>query len=157
MKRFRVYYWNEIKEMDMFKSIVKKNRDRLNDYCIVTVYDNYNEMYDNVDKIEKEYTGEVERDYAGRTYQYETTIRNGFKKWIGKSQAMVSFCRDELTYRTVNHEIGHIVYGYISKYCKRSLKCDYDKRGKGKQPMYEELMCYMIGDISDQIYSQLIS
>lgn len=153
MKRFRVYYWSEIKDMDMFKDIVKKNKKRLNDYCVVTIYDTYEEMFNNVDIFEGH---KIERDYGGRTFTWEIKIRNGLKSWIGKNQAIVSLCNEELTYRVINHEICHIVYGYISKYMKRSLKCDYNKRRKKKQMIYEELMCYMTGSISDQIFSKLV-
>lgn len=158
MKTFRIYFWKDIKDDEMFKNIVKKNKKRLNDYLTVMIFDEYEEMYNKVDEIEKDCDNieKNSRDYAGRTLICRKQLYEDDKPEIwdySKAQGFI-FLRDggKLTFNTVSHEVAHAVIGYMGAYFKNKLKLSsYDDNDKEKYILYEELFCYITGSLNNQI------
>lgn len=159
MKTFRIYIWEDIKDNEMFKEIVEANKERLNDYINVMIFDTYEEMYKKVDKIEdgcENYTGDKEHDYLGRTLLCRKQLYedDNEKVWgYSKAQGFIFMCGEEgITFNTVSHEIGHVVLGYMGAYFKDNFKIKtYEDEKEDKDVLYEELFCYITGSLNNQI------
>lgn len=151
-KKFRVYLWKYINK-EMFKDIIEKYKDRINDYVTVMIYEKYEDMYNKVDEIEE---NKIERNYVGRTYMYRLPLIDEEEKVIGygKSCGFIHLCDEnkELSYETVSHEVAHCVIGYFSRFLYKDnpikeMPSEYD----GEASDYEELFCYMTGNINNAI------
>lgn len=162
MKKFRIYIWKDIKEDNMFKEIVKNNKDRLNDYINVFVFDKYEDMYDKVEKIESDIefpNGKENRidNYAGRTLMCRKQLYsddNSNEIWnYSHAQGFIYLCdeNNRLSFNTVSHEVGHAIIGYIGAYFKDKFKFNRYGESTDEDILYEELFCYMTGSLNDQI------
>ena len=165
MKRyrsFRIYIWKDIKEEEMFKEIVKKNKERINDYFTVLVFNKYKDMYEIVDKIEENMDWKVDRnkeeEYNGRTLLCRQQLYEDDNSEIwgySKAQGFIYLC-DEcgVTFNTISHEVGHAVIGYMGAYFKNKIKFrKYEDKNvdNKKDILYEELFCYITGSLNNQI------
>ena len=162
LKRFRVYYWKDIKEDEMFKKVVEENKDRLNDYLTVWVFYNYEEMYKKVDENESDIDfsnaeRNNEHNYAGRTLMCRKQLfddEEPDKVWgYSHAQGFIYLCDEnsKLSFNTISHEVGHAVIGYMGAYFKDKFNFTvYDEKGLDDD-IYEELFCYMTGSLNDQI------
>lgn len=158
---FRVYIWENIRNNEMFKDIVEANKDRINDYITVFVFNKFDDMYKTVREIEGkiEFNGRnsLENDYAGRTLMCRHQLYNDDnpdKVWgYSKSQGFIYLCdEDGLTFNTVSHEVGHAVIGYMGAYFKDKFKFTTYTEDKNDEAMlYEELFCYITGSLNNQI------
>lgn len=159
MKTFRIYIWKDIKDNEMFKEIVDKNKNRINDYINVMAFDKYKEMYDKVDKIESGCENQPtnnNRDYEGRTLMCRKQLYEDDKPEIwdySKAQGFIFLCDEKgITFNTVSHEVGHVVLEYFGAYFKDKLKLRcYDEEEGEKDILYEELFCYITGSLNNQI------
>lgn len=152
--------WKDIKDNPMFKEVVESNKDRVNDYINVMIFDRYDEMYKKVDKIEEDcenYVGDTTHDYLGRTLMCRKQLfddDNGGKVWgYSKAQGFIFICGEEgVTFNTVSHEVAHAVLEYMGAYFKD--KIEFTTYGEDKYDdniLYEELFCYMTGSLNNQI------
>lgn len=159
MKTFRIYIWKDIKDDEMFKDIVKKNKNRINDYFTVMVFDKYEEMYKKVDTIEngcEEFERNLEHNYGGRTLVCRKQLfeDDNPEVWdYSKAQGFIFLCdEDSLTFNTISHEVAHAVLGYMGAYFKNKIHFKtYEQKGKEKEILYEELFCYITGSLNNQI------
>lgn len=161
MKTFRIYIWKDIKNDEMFKDIVKKNKNRINDYYTVMVFDKYEEMYNKVDTIEngcENLKADTEHNYGGRTLICRKQLYEDDNPEVwdySKAQGFIFLCdEDGLTFNTVSHEIAHAVIGYMGAYFKNKINFrSYEQivKNKGKDVLYEELFCYITGSLNNQI------
>lgn len=168
MKQFRVYYWKNIKEEEIFKEIVKENKDRTNDYLTVWVFDNYEEMYAKVNEIEKDMdfpngNSNNNNDYDGRTLMCRKQLYDDAKPeelWgYSKAQGFIYLCDEnkKLSFNTISHEVAHAVIGYIGAYFKDKFTFRaYDENDSKYDILYEELFCYMTGSLNDQILWKVV-
>lgn len=161
MKTFRIYIWKDIKNDEMFKNIVRKNKKRINDYYTVMVFDKYEEMYKKVDIIENSCENiktDIEHNYGGRTLicRQQLYEDDNPEVWdYSKSQGFIFLCdEDNLTFNTVSHEVAHAVIGYMGAYFKNKINFrSYEQivKNKEKDILYEELFCYITGSLNNQI------
>ena len=159
MQSFRIYIWEDIKDNEMFKEIVEANKERLNDYINVMIFNTYEEMYKKVDKIEdgcENYVGDNKRDYLGRTLMCRQQLYEDDNEEIwgySHAQGFIFMCDEEgITFNTVSHEVGHAVLGYMGAYFKDNFKIKtYEDRKEDRDILYEELFCYMTGSLNNQI------
>lgn len=160
MKKFRAYYWESIKDEKMFKEIVDENRNRINDYITVMVFEGYEEMYKEVDKIESgcdNFTGKNNRDFDGRTLICRKQLYEEGKEGVwdySHAQGFIFLCdeNNKLTFSTISHEVGHAVIGYMGAYFKNKFKIKrYEDKEEEKDILYEELFCYITGSLNNQI------
>lgn len=151
-KAFRVYIWEYI-DKNMFKDIIEKYKDRIDDYVTVMIYEKYEDMYNKVDEIEEE---KQERNYIGRTYMFRQRLEDeeGEFKGYGKKCGFIHLCDEnkELTYEAVSHEVAHCVIGYFSRYLYKDNPIkEISEEHNGFASDYEELFCYMTGNINNTI------
>jgi hypothetical protein len=161
MKTFRIYIWKDIKDDEMFKDIVKKNKKRVNDYFTVMIFDKYEEMYNKVDNIEKgceNLKEDIEHNYGGRTLICRKQLYEDDKPEIwdySKAQGFIFLCEEDgLTFNTVSHEVAHAVIGYMGAYFKNKINFrTYEQivKNEEKDVLYEELFCYITGSLNNQI------
>lgn len=161
MKTFRIYIWKDIKNDEMFKDIVKKNKKRTNDYFTVMVFDKYEEMYKKVDIIEngcENLKKDTEHNYGGRTLICRAQLYEDDNPEVwgySKAQGFIFLCdEDGLTFRTVSHEVAHAVIGYMGAYFKNKIHFrSYEQivKNEEKEALYEELFCYITGSLNNQI------
>jgi len=159
-KTFRISLWKDIKDNEMFKEVVKNNKDRVNDYFTVMIFSKYEEMYKKVDEIENNTEGDfkkgIEHDYQGRTLVCRKQLFEDDKEEIwgySKAQGFIFLCDEEgLTFNTVSHEVGHAVIGYMGAYFKDKFKIKtYEDEKEEEDTLYEELFCYITGSLNNQI------
>lgn len=154
MQKYKVYFWKYMPR-NMFKEIKQRYKNRLNDYMNVYVCEEYKEMYDLVDKIEKE---KQERDYGAKTwcidknyYEIETNLYVKTSSCCG----YMYFNKKQFFMDTISHESTHAVIGYFNRKLKdyRTVFADIDKTGEeiNGNIQNEELFCYMVGNIGNQI------
>lgn len=162
MYKFKIYMWQYIKKVKMFKEIIEENKDRLKDYMNVYIFEDYNEMYDYVDKSTK--IKQI-RNYQGMTYSYkrgllETDDEKGYKdKLIGyfKCHGNIYLCDkgQELTYNVISHEVCHAIIQYFDNHLlKYNPICKQNEKAT-KADLNEELFCYMTGFLNNQILVNL--
>lgn len=159
MQSFRIYIWKDIKDDPMFKEVVDGNKDRVNDYVNVMIFDKYNEMYEKVDKIEENcenYVGEKDHTYLGRTLMCRKQLYEDDKPEIwgySKAQGFIFICGEEgITFNTISHEVGHAVFGYMGAYFKNKIRfTTFNKEKNDDNILYEELFCYITGSLNNQI------
>lgn len=160
MEKFNVYFWKNMPR-GMFKEIREKNKDRLKDYMKVYICEDFEEMYELVDKIECD---NLERDYAGRTLCYNRNLYsvedNSFIK-TSPCCGHIVLNKKYFYMDSVSHECTHAVIGYFSRKLKdlTNIFTKVDEIGniiddEDYCEDYEELFCYMVGGISDQIVSK---
>lgn len=157
MKKFKVYFWKYLPRK-MFKDIKIKYKNRLRDYMNVYVCDNFEEMYDLTDKLEKQ---PQERDYGARTWCYSKNYYEiDTHKYIKTSPLCghIVFTKEYYYMSSISHESTHAVIGYFSRklnsYQDIFAKIDDIGNiiGDGDEcDTNEELFCYMVGNIADQI------
>lgn len=159
MKSFRIYIWKDIKDDEMFKDIVNANKDRVNDYINVMIFDSYEKMYEKVDKIEEDCDNDVgnnEHNYLGRTLMCRKQLYNDDETEIwgySKAQGFIFMCGEEgITFNTVSHEVGHAVFEYMGAYFKDKIRfTEYSDEKYDENTLYEELFCYITGSLNNQI------
>ena len=159
MKKFRIYIWRDIRNDEMFKEIVKKNKKRINDYFTVLVFNTHEEMYKKVREIESKmefpHGQNLIDDFEGRTLLCRQSLYDENDRKIGysKMQGYIYLCdENHLTFNTVSHEVGHAVIGYMGAYFNRKFKfTTYKNKLDGQNLLYEELFCYMTGSLNSQI------
>lgn len=145
MQKFKVYFWKYLPPK-MFKDIKIKYKDRLKDYMNVYICDTFEEMYELTNKLEKE---NIEKDYGGRTYCLD---KNYYDIETNKYVKTAPYCgnimlnKDYFYMDSVSHESTHAVIGYFN----RKLK-DYQNIFSDIDGDNEELFCYMVGNIGNQI------
>ena len=160
MQKFKVYFWNRIPK-SYFKEIKEKYKNRKNDYMNVYVCEDREEMYNLTDKLEN---SKIERDYAGRTWCYNKNWyeeENGERKYIKTSPLCghIVFCKEYFYQDAVAHETTRAVIGYFNRKLKdcQNIFTKVDEYGNildeevAPEEDLEELFCYMVGNISDQI------
>ena len=158
MQKYKVYFWKHIPR-SYFKEIREKYKSRKNDYMNIYVCETREEMYDLTDKLEK---NKVERDYAGRTWCYSKNyydVTTGEYVKTSSCCGHIVFTKEYFYMDAITHESTHAVIGYYNrklKDCQKIFtKCD--ERGNLLEPEVEdkddleELFCYMVGNIADQI------
>ena len=160
---FRIYIWRDIKDDEMFKDIVEANKDRINDYITVFVFNKFDDMYKTVREIEGkiEFNGrnDLEDNYAGRTLMCRKQLYdddNPDKVWgYSKAQGFIYLCDENgLTFNTVSHEVGHAVIGYMGAYFTDKIsfkRYEDDIHITDEQLLYGELFCYITGSLNNQI------
>lgn len=155
MLKGKVYLWHHLPDC-LFKDLKEKYKIRKNDYYQVFVFDTRKEMYDFVDKKEKK---TLERDYNARTLcfynNYYSVETNELVK-TGNIHGYLFFNEEHLTFDAISHEATHAVLGYIGRELPEVLK--FIRKFKyndlsSDAIIYEELVCYMIGHMSNDIIS----
>lgn len=157
MKSFKVYFWKRLPK-SMFKEIKNKYKDRTKDYMNVYVCENYEEMYNLCDKLEND---KVERDYGARTYCFSRNWYDYETHEYLKTSPMcgyMAFNKEYFYMNAIAHESCHAVIGYFGRKLKehQDIFVKTDKYGniiddKEENDINEELFCYMVGNIADQI------
>ena len=160
MQKFKVYFWKHLPKK-IFDNIKAKYKDRLRDYMNVYICDTFDEMYDLPDQLEKK---PQKRDYGGRTWCINKNfyeIKTG--KFIKTSPCCGHIILNKKYYfmDTISHESTHAVIGYFSRKLKeyKHIFTEIDEEGNileggDECDINEELFCYMIGNIGDQIVSK---
>lgn len=157
---FRIYIWRDIKDDEMFKDIVEANKDRINDYFTVFIFNKFDDMYKKVREIEGEIEfrdgNDLEDNYAGRTLVCRQQLYEDDKPEVwgySKAQGFIYLCDEErLTFNTVSHEVGHAVIGYMGAYFNDKFKfASYIEAKNEENILYEELFCYITGSLNNQI------
>ncbi len=156
MQKFKVYFWYRLPS-SMFKELKKKYSKRLKDYMNVYICDGCNEMYDLCDKLEKE---KLERDYAGRTFTYTKNyyeIDTGEYIKTSPCCGYIALDKNQMYMDAIAHESTHAVIGYFSRKLKDEKNIFTNTNDIGViiegeyEELSEELFCYMVGNISEQI------
>lgn len=131
----------------VLKDIRNKYKDRLNDYMNVYIYENNEEMYRNVNKIEKANIG---NNYQARTWRFTRIYENKGKGIVKVCpySGNLYFSMEDLSTKVITHECGHAVLGYINRKIKEKLDI-FSEDNDGYD--IEELFCYMLGSIASQI------
>ena len=151
MKKFKVYFWKNIPKEIRSMGNEKSSK---NDYMIVNIFDSYEEMYNYVDKREKH---KVERNYAARSY----CINHVYLNLETKEEKYTPLCGDlyfmvdNMGGSIVSHECCHAVIGYFLRKIKDKSKLmqDISKNSNDDCEELEELFCYMLGSLVNQIYN----
>ena len=152
MKKFKIYFWKNIpKEIRS----VGNEKSSKNDYMIVNIFETYEEMYNYVDKREKH---KVERNYAARSY----CLSHVYLNLETKEEKYTPLCGDlyfmvdNMGGSIVSHECCHAVIGYFNRKIKNKNNLFVDIPD---DLIYEdcldieELFCYMLGGLVNQIYN----
>lgn len=154
MQKFKVYFWKYMPK-SMFKDIRAKHKNRLNDYMNIYICDTFEEMYDLTDKLEKE---KQERDYGARTWCIDKNsydIETGEFVKTNPQCGHIIFNKKYFYMDVISHECTHAVIGYFNRKLKeyRDIFADIDKEGNeiNGNVGNEELFCYMVGGIGNQI------
>lgn len=158
MKKFKVYFWKHLPK-GYFNEIKNRHKDRLKDYMNVYICDTRDEMYDLTDKLEK---NKVKRDYGARTWCYNKNyydIETGEYVKTSPCCGHIVFTKEYYWMDSITHETSHAVIGYFDRKlqdCQKIFtKCDEignileDEVDETED--LEELFCYMVGNIADQI------
>ena len=158
MQKFKIYFWKGIPK-NYFKEIKERYKDRKKDYMNIYICDNREEMYELTDKLEGK---PIERDYAARTLCYSKNwydIENNEYIKTTNLCGHIIFDKEYFYMDAIAHETGHAVIGYFNRKlrdCQNIFtKCDekgnvLDKEIEPEHDL-EELFCYMIGSIANQI------
>lgn len=155
MLKGKVYLWRHLPDC-LFKDLKKRYKARKNDYYNVFILPTREEMYEFVEKKEKK---TLERDYNARTLCfYNNYYNNETNKLVktGNIHGYMYFNEPNLTFNAIAHECTHAVLGYIGREMPEILKYirEYDYNDLTNDAIVsEELMAYMIGDMSNDIIS----
>lgn len=158
MQKFKIYFWKYIPK-GYFKEIREKHKARKNDYMNIYVCDNREEMYNLADKLEG---NKLERDYAGRTWSYDRNyydIKTGEYVKTSPCCGHIVFNKEDFYMNSITHEVGHAVIGYFNRKLRdcQGIFTKIDDEGNILDSEYipekdlEELFCYMLGNMADQI------
>lgn len=160
MKKFKIYFWKRMPR-GMFKEERKRYKNRLRDYMIVYICKDFKEMYELEDKLEKE---ELKRDYAARTYCYTKNfwdIESGEYVKTSPCCGHMVFNEEYFYMDSISHECGHAVIGYFTRKIvemqdmyERIDEVGHlvsDKEESERCEIKEELFCYMLGSLANQI------
>lgn len=161
MQKFKAYFWKHLPK-GYFKEIKNNHKNRLKDYMNVYICDNCKEMYDLTDKLEK---SKVERNYGARTWSYSRNFYEAdTNKYIKTSPLCghIVFNKEYFYMNSITHEVGHAVIGYFNRKLKdcQNIFTKVDELGNlleeevSDDVDLEELFCYMIGNMADQIVSK---
>lgn len=142
-----------------FKEIKEKYKDRMRDYMNVYVCETLEEMYELTDKLEK---SKVEREYAGRTWCYNRNfydIETGEYVKTSPLCGHIVFNKEYFYQDAISHETTHAVIGYFNRKLKdcQNIFTKVDEYGNildeevAPEEDLEELFCYMVGNIADEI------
>lgn len=156
MRKFKVYFWKTIPNL-IFKEIKNKYKNRQRDYMNAYICDTMEEMYNLCDKLEKD---KLKRDYGARTYcfakNYYDVKTNKYIKTSPMCGHMV-FNSEYFTMNSIVHESTHAVIGYFNRKLNEYQEIFMKSNEEGyiedtyKNETNEELFCYMLGSIADQI------
>lgn len=124
----------------------------------VYICENFKEMYEFEDKLEGK---EVERDYGARTWCYSKNFySNGEYVKTSPLCGHIIFTEENFYMDAISHESTHAVIGYFTRKLKEEQKLFVKVSETGEilgeteeTDENEELFCYMVGLISDQIVS----
>lgn len=156
MLKFRIYIFEDIKENEMFKDIVKEYKERLNDYYTIYIFDKFDDMYNFADKIEKD---KLRRDYSGRTFCYQQLLLEDNKE-IGycKTHGNIYLCNENnnLTYGTIQHEVSHAIIGYFNRHLLKNNPIYKHNWENEDEFINEELFCYMVGYMCNVIITNFL-
>lgn len=157
MQKFKIYFWKYLPK-GYFKDIKEKYKDRNKDYMNVYICDTFEEMYDLEDKLEGK---PIERDYGARTWSYSKNYYDcKTNEYVKTSPCCghIIFNKDFFYMSAITHEVGHAVIGYFSRKLKpyQDIFTKVDElgniiEGEDECDINEELFCYMIGNMADQI------
>ncbi len=157
MQKFKVNFWKYLPRK-IFKDIKESHKSNFKDYMNVYICDNREEMYNLCDKLEK---NKIERDYGARTYCYTRNfydIETGEYVKTSPLCGYMAFNKEYFYMDSISHESTHAVIGYFSRKLKEHKKIftETDDRGNilSECDIDEELFCYMVGNIADQIVSK---
>lgn len=159
MKKYKVYFWHRIPRK-IFKPIKEKYKARLKDYMNIYVCENFDEMYNLCDKLEKT---ELKRDYAGRTYCFSKNfyvIETGEYVKTSPCCGYIALNEKYFWMDSITHESTHAVIGYFNRKLKdyQNVFVEMDKDGNilsgVEDELNEELFCYMVGNLADQIVAK---
>ena len=158
MQKFKVYFWKNLPKK-MFKEIKNRYKENKKDYITVYVCDTFEEMYKLGDKLEKE---ELEKNYGARTFCYTKNywnIETGEYVKTSHDCGHILFNKEYFYADSVSHEVSHAIVGYFSRKIKEKeeIFCKTDKYGKilKENDEIEELFCYMLGNITNEIFCQV--
>ena len=159
MIRKKIKVWKRIPKFLKIEELGNKEA-RKDDYYRLWVFDNEEEMYNTVDKVEKQ---KVERNYIGRCHcetkrYYLVDTETKEMEYIKTSP----YCGDIFLLKSaiyqdvLSHETTHAVLGYFNRKINKPEKIIYaDKLEENniseEADNYEELFCYMVGNIADEI------
>ncbi len=155
MIKGKVYLWHHLPNC-LFKDLKTKYKHRLNDYYKVFVFDTRKEMYEFADKAEKM---KLERDYGARTYCFYRNYYDAETMELVKTSNIhgyMYFVLENLTFNAIAHESTHAVLGYIGREMPEILKFirEYDYSDLTNDAIVsEEIMAYMIGNMSNDVIS----
>ena len=158
MQKFKIYFWRNLPKK-YFLNIKEKHKDRFKDYMNIYICDNFEEMYNLTDKLEKD---KVKRDYAARTWCYSRNVYDIETNKHIKTSALcghIIFNKEYYYMDSITHEVTHAVIGYFNRKLQDCQKIftKTDKLGNiiEKEPCeeedLEELFCYMVGNLANQI------
>lgn len=157
MKKFKIKMWKWINPR--FRSLVNERYHKDN-YMNVYVLDNYDEMYDFVDKIEKQ---KEKRNYGGRCLTYYRYFIDLETKETRPSPLCgnIYFVKDNMGVGAVTHECSHATIGYFNRRIKDYKKIfddtlNYDISIPNEiddSCDIEELFCYILDGLIRQVYN----
>ena len=162
MKKFKIYFWKRIPNV-LFKEIKEEYRDRRRDYMNVYFCSDYDEMYRLGDKLDRRWEQELEEhNYGARTFCHDKIfIDSDTGEMVGISpQCGEMIFNDEyFSNNIISHECCHAVIGYFSRKLEKNKEVftEVVNHELVKDNMVnEELMCYMIGSLVEQICAEAV-
>ena len=171
MIKGRIKVWKGIPKFLKIEELRNKEA-RKDDYYRLWVCDNEEEMYNLVDKVEK---NKIERNYIGRCYcetkrYYLIDTETKEMEYVKTSPYCgdIFLVKDSIYQDVISHETAHAVLGYFNRKIKKpekliyrkkiekqEINCDnykeINKRDAEESDNYEELFCYMVGNIANEI------
>ena len=158
MQKYRVYFWKYLPKK-YFIDIKEKYKNRKNDYMNIYVCDTKEEMYELENKLEGKH---IEEDYVARTWCYSKNWYDSESNTYIKTSSLcghIVFNKEYFFMNAITHESTHAVIGYFNRKLRDCQKIFTKCNNKGDileidvppENDLEELFCYMIGNIADQI------
>ena len=155
MVKGKVYLWRHLPNR-LFKEVKDSYKDRLGDYYNVYIFDNREDMYKGVEKIEKT---TIDRDYGARTLCFQLNyydVKTNELVKRGNLHGNLYFDNEHLTFSHIAHECSHAIIGYFGRelheYMENINNYDYFKDSlDDDSDISEELYCYMVGNVSDKV------
>lgn len=156
MEKYKIKMWKNIPKFLKFEDHANECA-RKDDYMNLYIFDTFEEMYDKVDKEEKQ---KIARDYMGRCYSFtqkqvyvdDETGEEEFIKWL-PCCGNLYFVRECTYVDVVPHECSHAVVGYFNRKIKNHEKLFMKNLEEldSESNDLEELFCYMHGNIVSQV------
>lgn len=161
MEIFKVRMWKDIPKF-LKERHLENNRYKKGDYMKVYLFDSFDEMYDEVDRIENT---KLERNYCGRClcFTKDYVDKEGNTVKYSPYCGDLYFVKGEMAIATVVHEINHAVIGYFNRKIENYCFIFDGNTGLGKpitsdrSIYYEELFCYMSGTLINQICDYVVA